>query len=355
MMRPVLRSGWLRVSAAGGALLVLGATLAAPVAGHAPDPLMGASLWVQNQQVDYRWRSGQVPPDWMRTAINAAAEDSNASRNSRAAIFSYDAAGDSLISYGEPAACGVNGIACFNRGNAPVSFSMWFRRQGHSFDWGTLKWCEFYDVRPNGCFDAENVGLDEFGHVEVLAHHENYASGADYGDAVVQTYSRTKPSDFYNAHVYGRCDVATLQREYDVQHSSHLYSSCLDMNTTLSLGSSATSVPYRGTVTFTATLRVASLASYGRLGGNLVSDRRVTIQRRLPGSSTWSSVATMSPTTATAAGTYSYSISLTTRYEWRALFTTPAAEGINGDASGSVTVSVGSCTSPCPTDLETAP
>ena len=32
---------------------------------------------------------------------------------------------------------------------------MWFREQGHEFDWGSLKWCQTYDDPPNGCFDAE--------------------------------------------------------------------------------------------------------------------------------------------------------------------------------------------------------
>ena len=61
---------------------------------------------------------------------------------------------------------------------------------------------------PNGCYDAETIALDEFGHVEGLNHHGNYANDSDYLDAVVQTYSRTKPSSGWNMHVFGRCDVA---------------------------------------------------------------------------------------------------------------------------------------------------
>ena len=93
---------------------------------------------------------------------------------------------------------------------------MWLREQGHVFDWGTLKWCQAYASPPNGCYDAETIALDEFGHVEGLDHHVNYADDSDYVDAVVQTYSRTKPSTGWNMHAFGRCDVATLQLQYDM-------------------------------------------------------------------------------------------------------------------------------------------
>ena len=130
-------------------------------------------------------------------AIKAAANDANDTRASKAATFDFDGSGPSLIGYGAGATCGVNGLACFTR-DVPDSFTMWFREQGHVFDWGTMKWCEAYASPPNGCYDAENVALDEFGHVEGLGHHDNYDSDSDYGDAVVQTYSRTKPSAGYN-------------------------------------------------------------------------------------------------------------------------------------------------------------
>ena len=77
---------------------------------------------------------------------------------------------------------------------------MWLREQGHVFDWGTLKWCQTYTTAPNGCYDAETIALDEFGHVEGLDHHVNFATTRDYADAVVQTFSRTKPATGWNMH-----------------------------------------------------------------------------------------------------------------------------------------------------------
>ena len=112
---------------------------------------------------------------------------------------------------------------------------MWLREQGHVFDWGTLKWCQAYTTAPNGCYDAETIALDEFGHVEGLNHHVNYSSDSDYDDAVVQTFSRTKPAAGWNRHTFGRCDVATLQVKYDVTSSTAKYSTCLDLATVLTL------------------------------------------------------------------------------------------------------------------------
>jgi hypothetical protein len=323
------------------------AFLLAPTAvqGHSPDPIVGGALWAQNQVVQYDWRPGQTPPLVMQTAINEAATDSNDSRSSKAAAFDFDSAGTSLIAYGEPTPCGVNGIACFNRGGAPSFFGMWFRRQGHVFDWGTLRWCQFYASPPDGCYDAENIALDEFGHVEVLGHHRNYADESDYLDAVVQTFSRTKPRAGWNAHSYGRCDRATLQLKYDMRTWASGYSTCLDLNTTLSFAVSDNSIPYRGTVTFTAVLRVAALTEYERLAGNPVSQRTVVMQRRIPGG-TWSTFDTMPA--GSAAGSYVYTVSLGTTYEWRAVFRTPTSEGLNGSTSPAITVTVAPCTISCP-------
>jgi hypothetical protein len=327
------------------ALCMAFALAPAVVQGHSPDPVVGGALWQQNQVVQYFWRPGQVPPAAMQSAINAAVGDSNVSRSSQAAVFDFDPDGTSPIAYGEPTPCGVNGIACFNRGAAPNSFGMWFRRHGHVFDWGTLRWCQFYATAPDGCYDAENIALDEFGHVEVLGHHVNYTDDSDYLDAVVQTFSRTKPRLGWNAHAYGRCDRATLQLKYDVRTFAAGYSTCLDLNTTLSITANDRSIPYRGTVTFTALLRVASVAGYERLAGNPVSQRVVLIQRRLPGGS-WAAFATTTP--GSAAGSYVYTVSLTRTYEWRASFRTPSTEGLNGSTSPAITVIVEPCTVACP-------
>lgn len=315
------------------------------VSAHSPDPTLGTELFAQDGRVLYDWRSGAAPPAVMRTAINAAADDVKTTRASRAAIFMHDVDGASQVGYGT-GTCGVNGIACFTR-NAPDSFTMWFREQGRVYDWGTLKWCQMYANPPNGCYDVETVALDEFGHVEGLGHHVNFADDSDYTDAVVQTFSRTKPRDGYNMHVLGVCDIATLQVRYDIPLASSPYSTCLDVATVMTLSRSASSVPYGGSVTMTALLKVATDADYGRLSGNAVSGRSVRLQRRPPGTTTWTTVGTMDPTTPT--GSYVYALRLYSSTEFRAVYSTPTTEGLRGDASPVTTVTVASCsTAPCP-------
>jgi hypothetical protein len=330
----------------------LGAGAPGPSSAHGPDPVFAGGPFGQNEVLEFRWRAGHEPPTAMRSAILAGAQDIADSRASKAALFTYASDGPNPIGYGLDATCGPNGIACFTR-TAPHSFTMWFREQGHVFDWGTLKWCQMYATAPNGCYDVENIALDEFGHVEMLDHHVNHASGSDYRDAVVQTYSRTKPTDGYNAHVLGRCDVASLQREYDMLTWTAKYSTCLDLETALSLGASSTSIAYRGSVTVTASLRVKDFDAYERVGGNPVAGRKVTLQYRPVGGSTWLALGSM-PAGATA-GTYSLSQSQTSDREYRAVFAAPSDEGIGGSTSGVVTVRVGACTAaPCPLSVPAA-
>ena len=320
--------------------IAIGHPTSPPTWAHAPDPALGSGTFPQDGVLLYDWRTGAVPPAAIRTAVNSAAVDIGATRASRAALFAHDTDGTNPIGYGT-GTCGVNGLACFTR-DAPDGFTMWFREHGRVFDWGTLKWCQMYTTPPNGCYDAETVALDEFGHIEGLGHHVNYADERDYTDAVVQTFSRTKPRDGYDMHVLGVCDVARLQIRYDTQHASHPYSSCLDLPTVLSLSRSPSWVPYGGTVTFTAFLAVVTDPGYGRLSGNPVSRRTIRLQRRPPGGTSWTTIATMAYTTPT--GTYVTALRLYGSAEFRAVFSTPTDEGLRGDSSPIVYAGVGSCT-----------
>jgi hypothetical protein len=320
------------------AVIAIGALLAgsAGVTAHAPDPIF-SGRWNQNQALTFAWRAGSVPATGYQTAIKAAAADASASRASQAATFSYAAGSGNLIGYGTAATCGSLGIACFTR-NAPTSFTMWMREQGHKFDWGSLRWCQAYTSAPDGCYDVENIMLDEFGHVEILNHHDNYTNGTDYTDAVVQAGSRTKPTSGWNAHAFARCDIASLQVQYDMLSWGAKYSTCLDLATTLGLAASPTAVSRGGTVTLTATLKVADVSSYVRLGLNPISSRTVTLQRRAAGTSTWSTAGTMA--IGSTSGTYRMSFSLTATTEFRAVFAKPADEGLRAATSPVVTVAV---------------
>jgi hypothetical protein len=307
---------------------------------HGPDPSLSGGPFAQDQVLRYRWRSGAEPAATIKTAIKAAAADVTRTRASRAATFTYDTSGANPIGYGVGATCGVNGLACFTR-DAPNGFTMWLREQGHVFDWGTLKWCQTYASPPNGCYDAETISLDEFGHVEGLGHHVNSADDSDYLDAVVQTYSRTRPSTGWNVHAFGRCDTATLQLLYDLTSSTATYSTCLDLDTILTLTAAPTAIVSGATTKLTATLKVVDDDGYRLLGGNPVSGRSVTLQRRAPGASTWTTVGTMGA--GSGSGTYVLTQKPTATTDYRAVFKTPTGEGINGSSSAIVRVSVAGC------------
>lgn len=325
------------------AMLVLPAALLVgigPAVAHAPDPLIGWPAWNQGQVVRFRWMAGEVPPAAMQSAIKAGATDVNESKYSRAPTFLYDAAGTSTVEYGANVFCGINGLACADARNAPNTFRVAFRTHGHRFDWGVLRWCQLLNPVTNGCFDVENIMLDELGHVLGLGHHENFTDQRDYGDSVVQTVSRARPQAFWDEHDFGRCDIATLQTRYDMTSWFAGYSTCLDLGVDLAFASSATSIRAGSTVTFTATLTVADGQADGKLGDNPVSNRKVILQRR-PIGGTWTTIATMLPTG--VAGTYSVRQSPTATYEWRAVFPKPPTEGLRGRSSSGVIVSVGGC------------
>jgi hypothetical protein len=329
-----------RLLLAGAATVTLLSIGGGMVDAHDPDPFLSGGPFAQNQDLRFRWRAGAEPTAVIKAAITAAAADANASRGSKAATFTYDPAGANPIGYGLGATCGVNGLACFTR-NAPTGFTMWLREQGHVFDWGTLKWCQAYATAPNGCYDAETIALDEFGHIEGLGHHVNFADDSDYMDAVVQTYSRTKPATGWNVHTLRRCDVATLQLEYDMVSTTAKYSTCLDLSTVLTLSAVPSFIDAFGTTTLTATLRVADYDSYDQIGGNQVSGRLVTLQRRAPGATTWVTVGTMPA--GTALGTYVLTQRPTSDTDYRAVFSTQTVEGLNGSTSAVVRVEVDTC------------
>ena len=341
MSTRVWKSGWARVDSmrllacAVTAVMAL-LTASAGVAAHGPDPIF-SGRWNQNQSLPFSWRTGSVPATGYQTAIRAAAADASASRGSQAVTFSYSSGASNPIGYGTGATCSPAGLACFTR-NPTTSFTMWMREQGHRFDWGSLRWCQAYSTWPDGCFDVENIMLDEFGHVEILNHHVTFANESDYLDALVQTVSHAKPKAGWSAHALGRCDVASLQLQYDMQSWAAKYSTCLSLATTIALTASPTSIAMGGMTTLTAMLKVADNAAYVRLGLNPLSSRTVTLQRRPAGTTSWTTVGSM--VGGATSGTYTLSLALQSRTEFRALFVKPPGEGLLGAASATIAVAV---------------
>jgi hypothetical protein len=317
---------------------------AAPALAAVPTPASGTT-WDPNQQVQFRWKDGAVPPGWMKTAINAAASDSNRSRRAKAAVLSYKDGATSWVGYtGDMPSTYAIGYAVRN---PPKSFTVRLRPQGYKLDWGTLRWCQFYSDPANGCYDAEHVALHEFGHVQTLGHVDE--AKVEWLDTVMHEAPHSKAKVGWDMHAFGRCDVARLQIRYEALTTSTPYSTCLSLPTSLAMGASSTSPSYGASVTFTATLRIASDAQYAKLAGDHLAARAVNLQRR-PIGGTWSNYAQMTPYS-DGTGRYSLSVKISATYEWRARFSKPSNEGLQAASSPAVTVRVGGCTGTCPLNV----
>lgn len=316
---------------------IVGST--APAAAHSPDPLLGSTAWGQDQVVPYSWTIGQVPPSWLATAIDLGAADSNNSRGSRAATFTRQASAPSTIAYGGWVPCSSYGIACMNRTGVPEAFAgMWFRPHGAVLDWGTLKWCQAQSTATNGCYDARRVALDEFGHIEMLGHHENYADERDYLDAIVQFAGRSKPKEGWDYHVYGRCDVARLQLEYELQTASSPVSTCLSLSTSLTIGTTSAYVSPGASTKITGALEIAASIAAKRLSGDPLSKRTIKLQRREIGGTTWTSVGTL--TVASGDGNYSLTIWPKSSGDYRLFYDAPSSEGLRDSTTSVLSITV---------------
>jgi hypothetical protein len=222
--------------------------------------------------------------------------------------------------------------------NVPNSFTIRLRPQGYPLDWGTLRWCEFYDDPPAGCYDAEMITLHELGHAQTLGHVDE-ADVTDWTESIMHASPKTKAKAGWNAHEYGRCDVARLQIRYGTATPTTRYSTCLNLDTEMSLSASASSAPRYGAVTLTARLKVSDNAIYPNLASDPLAGRRVNLQRRPAGTTAWTTVGELDPV-ANDPGRYSALISITAVYDWRAVFPEPGNEGLSGASSQAVRISL---------------
>jgi hypothetical protein len=306
-----------------------------------PVPEWQSDIWTAGV-LPYRWSSDD-PPDWMRAAIHAAAGDVAESKRSDAPRFTYDSDSDDTIGLRSVMTGNCErAIAC-----ATADIGEWwlirFRPHRTVLPWGTIYWCEAYPEPQGNCVDTERTSIHEMGHVEGLWHADGLGLG--WFDTVMLSSIPFRGDPGWAMHRFGRCDQITLQQRYDVPTSYSTVALCARRDTRLALDASDYSVDYQDPVTFTATLRIKDRAEYGRLGGNPLSGRDVTIQRRPPGGS-WTA---FTPAEGSAAGTYVLTFRPSTTVEYRAVFERPDDEGVDGAVSDIITVRVGPCTgSPCP-------
>ena len=102
---------------------------------------------------------------------------------------------------------------------------------------------------------------------------------------------------------------------------------------------------------FTSRLSVPDLDEYRRLGGLALSARTVVIQRRAPGATTWTTVATMA---VAGTGTYSHTaVSQQATMDWRTVFQPGNDDGVRPATSPVVRVWVSACKTQCPVSVGT--
>jgi hypothetical protein len=320
----------------------------APRVDPRPVPETGRAKWDQDTLLTYRWAGD--PSAWVRRAVNAAAEDVGASRDSRAPRFQYDGSGDDTVGLEANMTGDCAGALACAHGAIPHWWSIRIRPQGTRLNWGVVRWCQAYDDPPNGCYSLEHVMVHEFGHIEGLAHPQDFGFRLGVQETVMGTAPPQRPATGWNLHRFGPCDVARLQRRYDVAAAAPL-AVCDRVETRLTLDASPGSIAQYQPVTIIATLRVKDLDQYDRLGGNGLSGRAVTIERRPHGSGSWIAY---EPDPGPSPGTYVLTFRPGVTSDFRATFGRPEDDGVTAATSTVVTVPVSTCSDPpCPTARRT--
>jgi hypothetical protein len=272
-------------------LLVLAVAPVQAVA-HNPDPIFGGGLYAQNKVLQYRWTASGTPPLDMKLAIHAARDDSNDSRRSKAPSFDYDTGAGNVIYYGVDVPCGTNGLACFRR-DTPDWFGDVVPAERLPVRVGHPPVVRAAPAPRDGCYDAENIALDELGPCPRPRPPRELRRR--------QRLPRTRSSRPTRARSRGPATTRTPTAGATVaaapagamtsRATRRRYSTCLEVPTEATLGVGDASVPSGSMVTFTATL---TSAGEGRLSNNPMNGRTVVLQRRT--SSGWSDLSTMSGT-----------------------------------------------------------
>jgi hypothetical protein len=315
-----------------------------------PTPVPIYERWGSWQVLDFRFHATDASPSWMRDAIVAAASDATGTSKALSPIFvPTDGSSKGTIRYTAsfPSGCSTS-IACASHDGD--SWTLRMRPHGFDFRWGSLRWCE--RAGGDGCFDAEHVALHEFGHAIGLDHPESAGYHLSPHATVMHQVTPAKPDAAWNRHAFGSCDVASLQEQYGLPTMSTTIASCNDVQTTLGLTATTTTLAAGGRVTFKATLRVKGSTAYGELSGIRLNGREVQLRRRPVGSTGSWTISTMRATD--TPGVYQLSLAPTRSYELKAVFPTPELEGLRGSSSDEIVVRVtggttSSCTASCPT------
>jgi hypothetical protein len=345
--------------------------------GDSYDPTSGTKHFSASS-ITYGWDPQNPPPTWLKTQITAQLNYMNDPANMAANIPTTSGPVTSptiMYKYGGTSpciefACAYGPGTTGNKDN-PAGWTIYILTDASDGGLSWRKYCQYNNTTVAnyraGCYDVRNIVLHETGHALALGHWPDNAGtimdnlGPGASITVMQIESRSnrdatndldshgRNNAGWDRHDYGACDMARLQLLYDLNAASSKLSSCLTrQKTTLALARSATSIAYRGAITFTATLSITddgSGANYAIFAGQKLSGRVVVLERSTDNFATTAATYTMP---ASGTGTYALTFNLTYTSQWRAYFATPT-EGLAGVRSPAYTVTVAPCTvAPCP-------
>ena len=299
-----------------------------------------------DQELDYRFAASYV--SWVTTAVNSVFEGSYANattNNSRAPTLQYASAGAALVTYTSAATspCGTGNpdwLACATNGGT-ASFRVYLRNLGgapHPSDWG---WYE-NDNSCSGdsvCFYAKRSLLHELGHAIFTFDHD----GQGEANTVMGSLQPWASNGGWNDTQWNRCDQAAAQLLWEMKNKAGPVGGCMDhvtgagsngLNTVVALAASPTTVCPGDTVIVSGSLKIATNSNYGRMSGDPLGSRVITIKR--------DGFVAAQPLTNSTTGTFSVAITAggSPSDALVASFANEGTEALTGDTSSTVTITV---------------
>lgn len=318
----------------------LSAWLAASVAAHEPTSDGGSrGSFSSDQLVTYRFAGSY--PSFMTGAVTAGFEtyyhDASA-HNSLAPRLDYSSSGTARVFYRlqstSPCSGRTGWIGCAKFGGT-TAFELYVRDLAGHPDWGWYEAsssCSGIGV----CFYMKRSILHELGHAIFSFGHDD--QGED--DTVMASFQPAASATGWNRKVWQRCDQAASQLLWGARNVAGPIGECMDhvtgagsngLKTEVTLGASDTMVCVGESVNLSGTLSIAVNSNYGRLSGDPLGSRTVTIKRD---GAVW-----VTRTTGSTTGNYSATASFSTAGS-RAYVTSFPSEGyeaLTGDTSPTVT------------------
>lgn len=227
-------------------------------------------------------------PSWVVTVMTSILEtgwEDPETNNSDTVRYSYSTTNDVIVRYSTESIAACEALAgwlgCADATGS--TYKIWIRSNPPA------TWCDKLSQPTSGCPDAGRAAIHEVAHIGGYLNHN---PSSYWVQTRVQGNSPLFPfydTNTWDAHTLGRCDEAALQLWYDVKSKSGPYADCLDhipdavedygLKTKLTAGPASQTVCEGQPATVTGRLEVSPAYDYGRVDGNALGGRTVTLYR----------------------------------------------------------------------------